>query len=204
MISGGALTHTTMKPRNAAIIAMPMMPETKVMIIDVLPFLVRPRGLGSLRRGCGRSRPCFDKPARRAQEPRIVSAPADELHAERQPCLRPQQRQRHGRGAEIGPDGAEDRIAGAVEAARRFARRRRRQDRVVFVEHRVERLVERAGCRRRRAYSRPPARSRPRSMSCAQRLRSAARRPARSRGGDCAPCPTSMTVRCRSMALVEA
>ena len=119
-----------------------------------LPFLLRDRSaLRSSPPGCVRASRLegFDKPAGGAQEPGIVAAPADQLHADRQPGLRLQQRQRHGRHAEIGPGRAEHRVAGAVEAARRLAGRRRREDGVEFIEHAVQGLVERRRWRRPRA-----------------------------------------------------
>ena len=81
------------------------------------------------------------------------------------PCSGRHQRQRHGRRAEIGPGRAERRIAGRLRPMRRLARRRRRKERVVLVEHVVERSVERRARRDRahvldRRHARGRARSR--------------------------------------------
>src|SRR5262245_18497563 len=85
----------------------------------------------------------LDKPTGGTEQAGVIAAPSDELHAEWQSGIRPQQRQRHRRHPEIGPRGAEDRIAGAREAPRCLARRGRRQDGIEFVKHRRERRVER-------------------------------------------------------------
>ena len=118
---------------------MPMMPVTKLIMRRSSSWRVAHRFLAAVAAGCGRGGApllCegFDQPARRAQEPRIVAAAADQLHPERHAVLALHQRQRHGRRAEIGPGGAEHRVARAVEAARRLAGRGRGEDGIVFVE----------------------------------------------------------------------
>ena len=58
----------------------------------------------------------------------VFAARADQLGAHRQALLTLEERQRQGRRAEEGPQGAENRVAGRFEAGRGFARRRRGED----------------------------------------------------------------------------
>src|SRR3546814_496742 len=83
-----------------------------------------------------------NQPLRRAEQATVVAAPPDELHAHRQAAFRLQQRQRHRRRAAEGPDAVEVRAAGPLEALRRRPRSGRREDRVIAVEHCLQRTVQ--------------------------------------------------------------
>src|SRR5690606_27718409 len=131
IVSGSAaIFHTTTPMNNASVASASTARITSTSMWS-------PRSL-SISRSFILGRNCGCQPPGRAQQPRIVAAPADHLHPDRQALFSLQQWERNRRHAAERPQRAEYRASGRFQSKRRDTGRRWSDDRVEPVENPVE------------------------------------------------------------------